>query len=311
MVGRVTGSRSLLGYALMVVTAVGWAGAWLTARAAAHDAPPLSVTTGRFIVAVIALVPVWLLLERGKGFRPTGREWLLLAAMSATGTIGYTVLFLTGIQFAPASDGAVITPGLAGVSAMLISALVYRTVPPPRALLGAALAVSGCALVGWASLAASAEDPDRIVGDLLFVACAVVWGIYTVIGKRAAVRISAVTSILLVSTIGALALAPVAFAIDGTPDLGAWGPTAIFNVVYLGVVATAVAFVTFYAAVKILGVDRTAPALGLVPVFGVLGAALLLDEVLTPLHALGGLLVVLGIVLPNLRALKRAPAPPG
>ena len=32
------------GYLLMVITAVFWAGAWLTARVAAHDAPPMTVT---------------------------------------------------------------------------------------------------------------------------------------------------------------------------------------------------------------------------------------------------------------------------
>lgn len=285
----------------MLVTGIAWAGAWLTARAAAHDAPPLSVTVGRFAVAALALLPVWFLLDRGKGFRPTRREWLLLLGMSLTGTILYTVLFLNGVKYAPASDGAVLTPGLAGVSAMFFTAALARTLPPPRALLGAALALAGCILVGWSSLKNAASDPGRVVGDALFVACALVWGVYTVMGKRASARVPAVTSILLVSTMGALLLLPIALVSDGLPQASEWTDAAIFNLLYLGLGATAVAFVTFYTAVQFIGVDRTAPALGLVPTFGVVGAALLLGETLTVYHALGGLLVVAGIVLPNLR----------
>ena len=57
-------SRTLFGYVLLVVTAVGWAGAWLTARVAAHDAPPLTVTWSRFVVAALALIPAWLVFEQ-------------------------------------------------------------------------------------------------------------------------------------------------------------------------------------------------------------------------------------------------------
>lgn len=67
---------------------------------------------------------------------------------------------------------------------------------------------------------------------------------------------------------------------------------------YLGLGATAVAFVTYYLAVEMIGIGRTAPSLGLVPLFAVVGAALILGEELTVLHALGGALVIVGIVVP-------------
>ena len=57
------------GYLLMVITAVFWAGAWLTARVAAHDAPPMTVTVGRFAVASLLLLPVWWRLGRGSAGR--------------------------------------------------------------------------------------------------------------------------------------------------------------------------------------------------------------------------------------------------
>jgi drug/metabolite transporter (DMT)-like permease len=123
-----------------------------------------------------------------------------------------------------------------------------------------------------------------------------------VVGRRIADRVPAVTAVLLASVLGVGLLTPVVFAHDGVPHVTRWSAAARLNVVYLGLGATAMAFVTYYAAVRIVGVERTAPGLGLVPVFGVLGAAFFLGERLAPLHVLGGALVVAGIVLPTWRA---------
>jgi drug/metabolite transporter (DMT)-like permease len=295
-----TESRSHLGlgYTLLVVTAIGWAGAWVTARLAAHELPPLTVAWGRFVVAAAALVPAWLVLEQGHrpSLRPSDR-WTLLA-MSLTGIVGYTVVFMMGVARAPASDGAVLTPGLAGVFAMAFAALTARRAPAARAICAAALATSGCVLVGLTAWSRVQASEQRLEGDLLYVAGAALWGLYTVLGKRLSGRVSAVSAILLASLVGIGLLTPLVLVRDGVPDPRAWTSTAWLNVVYLGLAATAIAFVTYYLAVRLVGVNRAGPALGLVPILGVLGAAAFLGERLAPLHALGGALVVAGIVLP-------------
>ncbi len=293
--------RSWVGYLLLLLSALGWAGAWLTARLAAHDAPPVTVTFGRFAVATAALLPFWFATERRKGLRLTRVEWGIILGMSLTGVIGYTILFLIGVALAPASDGAVITPGLVGAFAMLIALLATGERPARRAVVGVAFAMTGCFLVGWSAIGAVSTDHPRLVGDLIFVVSAAAWGAYTVLGKRLSASVPATTGVLVTSGIGAALLAPVALWVDGVPNLHSWTAAAVFNVLYLGVCATAVAFVTYYLAVKIIGIGRTAPTLGLVPLFGVVGAALLLKERITLLHAWGGILVITGIVLPAIR----------
>jgi len=150
----------------------------------------------------------------------------------------------------------------------------------------------------------------RATGDLVFVAAGAAYGTYTVLGERLSDRVLPVTAILLASTLGAVGLAPIALIVDGVPELAAWSWKAWLNVAYLGLVATALSFVTYYAAVQRLGVERTAPALGLVPVFTVVGAALILGDPLTWLHALGGVLVLAGIVLPAWARTAAAEAEP-
>ncbi len=293
------------GYALLVLTTLMWAGAWLTARLAAHDAPALTVSVGRFAVAAVALLPIWLATDGRRRPKLSRQDWMVVIGMSLTGMIAYNILFLVGIRLAPASDGAVITPGTAGSFAVLIAFIFRGERPARRAMLGAALAMTGAFLVGWSAIRSAGAEEQRLLGDGLFFISASAWGAYTVLGKQLAGRVSATTVIFLTSLIGALMLAPIAFWVDGVPNISAWSAAAVFNVLYLGVAATAVAFVTYYLAVKRIGIDRMAPTLGLVPLFGVVGAAILLGERITPLHALGGVIVITGIVIPALRSPRR------
>lgn len=288
----------LRGYLLMVITAVFWAGAWLTARVAAHDAPPMTVTVGRFAVASLLLLPVWWRLGRGRTVRLRGADWIVLLGMTVSGIMVYTVVFLLGVQHAPASDGAVITPGLVGPFTILLVWPLMGDRPRPRVIAGTLLSLAGVVLVGWSAVRHAGVDSARVTGDLHFVAGAFLWAIYTALGRKLADRVPAVTGILLCTAIGAALMAPVAFLHDGAPDLRTWSAAAWVNVIYLGSFGTAVAFTTYYLAVRIVGVGRAMPALGLVPFFGVLGAALLLGEHLTPLHAVGGALVIAGILVP-------------
>jgi drug/metabolite transporter (DMT)-like permease len=290
--------ESLLGYVLLVVTAIGWSGAWITARLAAHEAPELTVTVGRFALAGLALLPVWWVTDRGRDGEMSREDWGLVAGMSLTGITTYTVLFLTGVGLAPATDGAVITPGFVGLSSVLIAWVFFREAPTRPGLAGAVIALLGALAVGWTGMRGAGFGSARATGDLVFVAAGAAYGTYTVLGERLSDSVPPVTAILLASTLGALGLAPIALVVDGVPQVAAWSWRAWLNVAYLGLVATALSFVTYYAAVQRIGVERTAPALGLVPVFTVVGASVLLDDPLTWLHALGGLLVLAGIVLP-------------
>lgn len=299
-------SRTAWGYLLLVVTALGWSGAWVTARLAAHDAPPMTVTVGRFAIAAVALLPAWLAFDRSKRIGLSRRDWQLVLGMSLTGITTYTVLFLIGVSLAPATDGSIITPGFVGLFAIGIAWTFTGDRPGRTSLIGAVLALIGSLIVGWGALRSGGLGSDRLLGALVFVASAAAYGAYTVLGRRLSDTVPAVTGVLLASALGAVLLAPVALWVEGVPDLAGWSWRAWLNVVYLGLVATAVSFVTYYLGVQYVGVGRTAPALGLVPLFSVIGAAALLGDQVTWSHGLGGVLVIAGIMLP---AVRQRPGP--
>ena len=78
------------------------------------------------------------------------------------------------------------------------------------------------------------------------------------------------------------------------------------TVAYLGVVMTALGYSLWYGLIGRHPVSRVGPLLLLMPVFSVLGGVLLLGETLTPLIALGGVIVIVGVAIIMIR---RGPGP--
>ena len=293
-----------MGILLILATTATWGGAWVTARAAAHDAPSLWMAVGRFAFAAAALLPIAAILRRPVRFAHDRRTWLHLAGMALTGAIGYNLFFLWGVELAPASDGAVITPGLSGFFGALFVWGLDGIKARAWAIRGGLLALLGAAIIGYGAYDATAGT-DRLIGNLLFVAASVVWGVYTAIGRRLSGHVPAVEGVFWATALAVLFWTPVAWAVTGPPQAD-WAAGAYWNMAYLGLFATAIGFVTWYMAVQRLGADRAGPGLGLVPFFGVLLAVVFLDEALLWTHVLGGAVVVAGIYVSGRRD-ARAP----
>jgi drug/metabolite transporter (DMT)-like permease len=93
-----------------------------------------------------------------------------------------------------------------------------------------------------------------------------------------------------------------AFAFESpaaTPGLTAWPPKLWLCMLFLAAGATVLAYVWYFEGVGKLGAGAAASYISLVPIFGVLSSALVLNERLDATIYLGGALVVMGMVVMN------------
>jgi drug/metabolite transporter (DMT)-like permease len=81
--------------------------------------------------------------------------------------------------------------------------------------------------------------------------------------------------------------------------------TYLSNLVYLGLGASALCFVTWNLAVKILGPVKTSVYIYIVPVITIASSALILREPLTPLTAAGTGLALAGLFLSERKPKER------
>jgi drug/metabolite transporter (DMT)-like permease len=278
-------------YLALLVTMVCFGGTWPAGKVAAEHVAPAVAATCRFASAA-ALLWLWAKLSRRPVPVPARRDLPLVAALGFTVVFAYNLFFLYGVRHAPATDGAVLVPGLIPVVTTLLAWPVLGERPSRRTGMGLAVAVAGVVIVADPS---GSLGSGRLAGDALFVGAAFSWAAYTLAGREAIARFGSVNANVYATASGSLLLLPVTFLGSGWGSLASAPVQAWAGVGYLSVVGTVLGFVLFYEGVRAIGASRAAAFALLVPVFGVLSSVLVLGERLRPLLAVGGAIVVLGL----------------
>ncbi len=285
---------------LLLVAAL-FGGTWPAGKVAVDHVPPLTVATARFVLASILLVAIVRLRGRPLPF-PARSDLPLVLALGLTGIAAYQAFFLIGLVRTPASDGAILVPGLIPVFTTLLAWRIYGQRPTRRVALGFGIAIVGLVVVVDP---AGAVSSSRLLGDLILVGAAVCWAVYTILGRSALARFDALLATTYASIVGALMLAP--FSVTGWGTLAHAGRAAWLSILYLAPLGTVLAFVLYYGGVRRLGASRAAAFTLLVPVFGVSSAILVLGESLRAGLAVGGAIVLAGLWLIQ-RPARQAPA---
>lgn len=136
-------------------------------------------------------------------------------------------------------------------------------------------------------------------GDLLAVFAAFVWACYSLLTKK----IGSFGYPVILSTrrtffYGILFMIPACFLFDFRLEPLRFADTAyLFHILYLGLGASALCFVTWNFAVKELGAVKTSVFIYMVPVITAAASFLILHEKLTILSGIGTALTMAGLVL--------------
>jgi drug/metabolite transporter (DMT)-like permease len=171
-------------------------------------------------------------------------------------------------------------------------------------LLALLLSFGGVVLVLAAGMENGSGAPLSIPGIVLGLAAAASQVVFMTVsrGGYSSVPADAATLVILsTSVVGASLIAVVAGQgqdlLAPFMDAGAWPVIGV-----AGVVAAGVSSLLFLTAIRTIGGTRTGILMLLEPVVGVLLAALLLGEALLPLQVLGGVLVLAGALVLQVRS---------
>jgi len=267
--------------------------------------PVLGGQAIRYLVAGL-LLAAWARLRRAPLPRPTRRDWAWLAALAVIGLAGCSGLLIQATQAAdPASAGIVI--GAAPLVIVLAAAAAARTRPTRRVLLAAAVVTAGSA----AAQLGGATGPAWNATGLLLSAGALAGAAGTsLLAAPVLPRLGPLAVTIYACALAGLLLlaaAAVASSTGGPPILATPNPAQLAALSYLTVAVTAVVFLTWYAAMTRLGVDRAALFNGLIPIASLAAVALAGTGTITPLQCLAALTVLAGVIL-GLRHTPQAPA---
>ncbi len=266
-----------------------WGLSFLSTKVAIAALGPMTIAAARFVVAVLALVPVALIAR--EDLRLRGRDIL---PMAASGLLGVTLYFLfenNGIALITASESSLVVATIP-VLTLLVDRAINKVRLGPRSYVGAVLSFAGVALIVAPALGKSSSS---IAGFAYMGGAAACWVAYALITKPLSGRYGGLNVTFWQSLFGLLGCLPFAFA-EPRPR-SAPGAAVILNLLYLGLLCSAAGYLLYIAAMRRLGAGTTSVFLNLVPVVSVVGAFFILGERLGGLSLAGGAVAVAGVYL--------------
>jgi drug/metabolite transporter (DMT)-like permease len=242
----------------------------------------------RIMGAGLFFLPRFILARRRLVAQHGWRRLLLLTL--ATGP-SYTMLFVTGLVFAPVAHGGVITPAAVAVATTLLAWWWLGEVPQPARIAGLGLVVLGVGVVGWDGIAGA--NPGAWRGLPFFLSAATLWAAFSVLIRRWNVAgLDAVTIISVLS----LPFVPVHALWRGERFLEAAWPELLMQFVMQGVLTGVLVNVAFARTVWLLGPARAGAISALVPVLATVLGWALLREPLSILQLAGMAIAVTGVL---------------
>jgi len=266
--------------AAVLVTVMAWASAFVAIRALGKAFTPGARALGRLLVGAVALGTV--MLARRTWVRPSGREWALVAVCGVAWFAVYNVALNAAELHVDAGTAAM----LVNTGPILIALLAGGALGegfPRWLMVGAGVAFAGAVLIGVATTRSGGAD---VAGVLLCLLAAVAWAVGVTAQKPALRRLPALQVTALACSVGALACLP--FAGQLATDTREASAAALAGLAYLGLVPTALAFVTWAYALSSMTAGRLGVTTYLVPPLTILIAWPLLDEAPPPVALAGG-----------------------
>ncbi|MEO7839346.1 MAG: DMT family transporter, partial [Anaerolineales bacterium] len=160
-----------------------------------------------------------------------------------------------------------------------------------------ALLLATCGVVAVIDPRAAQLNPELFIGNLLLLGAAITWALYSVLVRKMTQSLE-VLPFSLIAFLGGLPVVLPAGAWElSTVGVGEISLGVVGGVLFLGVISTALAMILWNTAFAILDAGLASLTFFAQPVVGILLGWLFLEERITLLFILGGLLISIGLVL--------------
>lgn len=281
-------------YAMLTSVMMLWASGVIVARAVHDVIPPITFSFSRWAVAVLVLTPfaAGQLRLHWRAIRVRLVYFGLLGLFMAGGS----TLLVWSVNYTTATNAAMVSASQPTVTAV-IAWIIARERLRPVQIVGIAAAAAGILVMVARMDLSVIVDLSFNPGDLLVLLAVTFYALYSVNLHRWVAGLSPLLMLYMTALGGMSVLLP--FCLVEMTVVSEFEPTpvALGAIVFMALVPTMLATTMWNVSVGVVGPNRAAVFINLLPVFGTLMAVALLGEQLRFFHLVGGLLVCAGITL--------------
>lgn len=285
-------NKTARGHLVALLTILMWGTTFISTKILLEAFGPVEILFYRFVMGLIALF-----IACPRPLKGTDRKQELTFA--AAGLCGITLYYLLeniALTYTQASNIGVMV-SIAPFFTVIVNHLVTRGKEKLKAdfFLGFVVAMVGISLISFNGSRLKLNP----AGDLLAVTAALVWAFYAVLSRKIGTfGYNIIMTTRRTFTYGILFMIPSLFFFDVSLDFSRFAePVYLFNILFLGLGASALGFVTWNYAVSVLGAVKTSVYIYMVPVVTVITSVLVLHEKITLMSGAGTVLTLAGLIL--------------
>ena len=285
-------SKRSTGHLAALFTIIIWGTTFISTKVLLVDFQPVEILFFRFVMGLLILMVIFP--------RPLkGTHWKQEITFMAAGLCGICLYYLL--------ENIALTYTLASNVGVIISIAPFFTAILTRIFLkeeekmrinfyaGFLVAMAGISMISFGG----SKLEMKPIGDLLALVAAFVWSCYSVLTKK--ISTYGYPTILTTRRIffyGIIFMIPTLFMFDFQLGLDRFtSKVNLLNILFLGLGASALCFVTWNFAVKVLGAVKTSVYIYVVPVITVITSVLILRERLNLMAGAGVILTLAGLFL--------------
>ena len=285
--------KSLKGHVLALIAVLIWGMTFIASKVLVGILDPYGLIVIRFTLAwgVLFLLsprPLRLLDRKTEGS-------VILCGLA--GVTLYYYLQNVALVYSTAANTGVISSASPLVTALILYFFGRRVRLTPLFFVGCALCVGGVAVISWGGGGAEMH----LFGDAFAVLAMAAWGLYCVLILRTdGTGLSELQMTRKIFFWGTLLCIPPALVLGNPMPLSLFAEGGVLlwgTLLYVAVLSSAVCYLFWGTATKLIGAVTTSIYMYLMPVVTVIGSVLLLHERVTPGTALAIAAILAGVAL--------------
>ena len=284
----------LIKYWKPIAAVIFWGVSFIATKIALDELVPLTIIFLRLILAVIFLTAIAVYTKRDFSVNLKNHGGILILALVA---VFHLWIQVTGMQYTTAAKTgwiigtAPVFMALVGFAAFKESLTILKTTGILIAFFGLILLISHGDL--------SSIDLISNKGDFLILASAFTWAVYSAVNKKISLAYPPMMTILFLFLMMAIIISPFTINDAAVQSVIHLSAVSWVSILFLGILCSGAAYVMWASALKEMESAKVGAFLYFEPFVTVIASWIILNEKITLLMILAGIVITLGVVLVN------------
>ena len=285
-------NKEISGHLAAVITILIWGTTFISTKILLVSFTPIEILFYRFSIGLITLTVLFPRRLKGTNMK----QELMFAGAGLCGVTLYFLLENIALTYTLASNVGVIISIAPFFTAILSHWFLENEKLKTNFFVGFVVAMMGIFLINFNGSMILKLNP---LGDLLAVLASALWAVYGVLTRKiSGFGHNTIQTTRRIFLYGLLFMIPALLIFPFEWGIERFSRSSnLFNILFLGLGASALCFVTWNTAVKILGAVKTSIYIYMVPAITVITSIIVLHEKITWIAACGTVLTAAGLFI--------------